>query len=665
MRLYPFFDFCVQDLRYRFPQPLHSKIKEPLLLGLLLLAPVLTSHAADVLVTNTNDNGAGSLRNAIAVANPGDTIYFDPALAGMSLSLSTGELLINKNLTIFGLGPFNTFISGGPSRAFQVTAGVNVTLAHMQIGGTATGGTSGGAIINHGELTLKNIALVGAFATNQGGGVYSDGPRLTLRNCLLDSNSANTGGGGIYMAAGTLELQNTSLVGNATAGGSGGGIYLTGSTMAFLTASLLRINTANNVAGGGLFNDGATVTITNSTVSGNTAKTLGGGLANLNSGMMTVQNSTVAANQPCSAACPGLQGGGIYNPTGSTVALYSTIIADNTAALGPDLNGSFTSNGFNLVTDITGSAGIVNGVGGDQVNPTSGLNGLTSSGGPTIIHTLQATSPAVDQGECPALNTDQRGYHNPTTTTQRIVDSAPADASDGCDVGAYELGAVQDRALNLDATVLLSGAYDAGGMMTTDLATAALLPTNQPFSGPPWNYSGTETLGTTTDITDWVLVEFRTANATGSPDVYRKAGLLRKDGSIRAASGVGFIRIGGMDALDRYFNVVIYTRNHLSIMSAYPVELIANLKHNFTDASYRSWGVNATNEIAVGIFAKWGGDGNADGNVTAFDFLNVWLPINGGPMGYNAGDFNLDGSATAFDFLNVWLPANGQATQVP
>ena len=73
----------------------------------------------------------------------------------------------------------------------------------------------------------------------------------------------------------------------------------------------------------------------------------------------------------------------------------------------------------------------------------------------------------------------------------------------------------------------------------------------------------------------------------------------------------------------------------------------------------------ALRDRGSGLFTMWGGDGNANGQTSAFDFLNVWLPVNGGPAAYQAGDFNMDGSPTAFDFLNVWLPANGQASQVP
>src|SRR5207247_1927974 len=61
---------------------------------------------ADV-VTNTNDSGAGSLRNAISTACPGDTITFDAALTSggpATITLTSDQLLIDKNLTISGPG---------------------------------------------------------------------------------------------------------------------------------------------------------------------------------------------------------------------------------------------------------------------------------------------------------------------------------------------------------------------------------------------------------------------------------------------------------------------------------------------------------------------------------------------------------------------------------
>ena len=43
-------------------------------IGLLLYAVALRVHAATITVTNTNDNGPGSLRQALTVAHDGDRL---------------------------------------------------------------------------------------------------------------------------------------------------------------------------------------------------------------------------------------------------------------------------------------------------------------------------------------------------------------------------------------------------------------------------------------------------------------------------------------------------------------------------------------------------------------------------------------------------------------
>ena len=74
------------------------------------ISQVVTSCSASVVVTNTNDSGAGSLRDAIDTGVcDGGTITFDPVAfaapgAPHVISLTSGELLINKNLTITGPG---------------------------------------------------------------------------------------------------------------------------------------------------------------------------------------------------------------------------------------------------------------------------------------------------------------------------------------------------------------------------------------------------------------------------------------------------------------------------------------------------------------------------------------------------------------------------------
>ncbi len=60
---------------------------------------VRSVSAETITVTNTNDSGASSLRQAILDADPDDTIIFDSSLSG-EVIYSGVPLNINKNLVI-------------------------------------------------------------------------------------------------------------------------------------------------------------------------------------------------------------------------------------------------------------------------------------------------------------------------------------------------------------------------------------------------------------------------------------------------------------------------------------------------------------------------------------------------------------------------------------
>src|SRR3954468_13175761 len=78
----------------------------------------LSTQAATITVTNTDDDGAGSLRQAIAGAHNGDTIGF--GVTG-TISLTIGELLVDKSITISGPGSDNLTVAGGFGRVFHVS----------------------------------------------------------------------------------------------------------------------------------------------------------------------------------------------------------------------------------------------------------------------------------------------------------------------------------------------------------------------------------------------------------------------------------------------------------------------------------------------------------------------------------------------------------------
>ena len=65
-------------------------------------------------VTNTNDSGPGSLRQAVADDSFGDEpIVFSPALSGRTITLTSGPIEIGHNLTISGPGASLLTLDGG------------------------------------------------------------------------------------------------------------------------------------------------------------------------------------------------------------------------------------------------------------------------------------------------------------------------------------------------------------------------------------------------------------------------------------------------------------------------------------------------------------------------------------------------------------------------
>ena len=91
-----------------------------------------TAHAATVTVTNTNDSGAGSLRQAVTdAAATGDTINFNLTYPA-TITLTSAEITLDKDLTISGPGAKSLTISGNNARRiFTVSAGKNVTITGL------------------------------------------------------------------------------------------------------------------------------------------------------------------------------------------------------------------------------------------------------------------------------------------------------------------------------------------------------------------------------------------------------------------------------------------------------------------------------------------------------------------------------------------------------
>jgi hypothetical protein len=266
-------------------------------------------------VTNSIDSGAGSLRYEIGKAHSGDTIVFAPSLGGQTITLTSGELLINKSLTIAGPGAGQLAVSSGwASRIFEVAPKYALTLSGLTIRDSGsrndTVNLDGGGIYNHGTLTVSGCTLSGNAAL-YGGAIFNDsGAALTVSGCTLSGNYVHGStqypinvfddgpdGGAIYNR-GTATVANTTLSGNQAYGpdfgmGNAGAIFNEFSGMLKLSDCTLSGNSAGKW-GGAIFNYFGTATINGCTFAYNTD--VDGGTIENWQGKLTVSNSSFTGN---------------------------------------------------------------------------------------------------------------------------------------------------------------------------------------------------------------------------------------------------------------------------------------------------------------------------------------------------------------------------------
>ncbi len=418
--------------------------------------------AVDVVTTNA-DSGAGSLRGTIAAAAPGDTITFASNVT--AITLTTGQITIDKSLTITGPGAGALSISGNnSSRIFTLMANGSPTVSISGL--TLTGGNTagaGGAINNvNANLNLVNSVVTGNTSAVSGGGIYNISAGQVYINGTTISNNMATGrgGGGLYSDAGFVTIKNSMITGNVVAGGSsdgGGGLVSRGSSALNMQNSTIS---GNNVPaklwGGGLYLAGTgTTLIQNSTISGNQSG-YGGGAEVYAASSVSFQNCTIASNTAVGKGYGG--GGGLYCNT-STLLLQNCTIANNTATVGSATGGGIKTSGNTVTlqntlvadnTDSTGAnditrlggtlnasnsliqalpAGTINGTNTANITGVAPLLGsLQNNGGTVQTIALMPGSPAIDKGSnafSPGA-TDERG-----PGFNRIINNV-------IDIGAYE-----------------------------------------------------------------------------------------------------------------------------------------------------------------------------------------------------------------------------------
>ena len=288
-----------------------------------------------------SDSGAGSLRDTIAAAGDGDTIQFAAALNGQTITLTSAELVVDKNIAISGPGPNLLTVSrdqqASAFRIFRITPGHVVTIS---------------------GLTIRNG--LAPTAPNRGGGIFNDHAMLTVNNCALSGNSADFGGGilndGESSGSATLAINASTLTGNTANFGAGvfSSAASSGSVTLVITNSTLSGNSAGT-SGGGVFNEGdnggtGTVRIDNSTLSGNTAVINGGALLNdgfAGNGITMIANCTLSGNTAGSGGASGT----VFNQSGSIEVGNTIFKAGQGANIRNSGGGTITSHGYNLSSD--------------------------------------------------------------------------------------------------------------------------------------------------------------------------------------------------------------------------------------------------------------------------------------------------------------------------
>lgn len=125
-------------------------------------------------VYTTFDSGSGSLRDAIACSNSGDTVRFAYSLFNHSIILESQTLAIDKDINIAANKNFEISIDGSDiARLFEIEINKNVEITGLKLlegnGMTATG------INNNGNLKLTDVSIFKTPAVNSQSQLVNNG----------------------------------------------------------------------------------------------------------------------------------------------------------------------------------------------------------------------------------------------------------------------------------------------------------------------------------------------------------------------------------------------------------------------------------------------------------------------------------------------------------
>ena len=318
-----------------------------------------------LLVASVSDDASASgltLRQAIARAAEGDVVAFDSSLAGQTIELKSGPLVLAAGITIDASdAPGLVVKAKSGARVFEILGGTTESPVKLE-GLAITGGAAsyGAGIYLDGEAILEDCVVLGNAASNYAGGIYVGRlASLTVANSKISGNVAgSTGndsschGGGLYVD-GTLTIVNSELSDNSV---------LSSSAAGYASGGALSVGAGTWTANGVATHYQGTVTMENCLLTGNlvSAKSAYGGAFD-NYGDVSITNVTITRNT--ANGTNSCVGGGICN--WNDLSAWNSVVADNTAIQGEwnistyykDLHSASAAKGTNNLSSYTGWSG--------------------------------------------------------------------------------------------------------------------------------------------------------------------------------------------------------------------------------------------------------------------------------------------------------------------
>lgn len=319
-------------------------------------------HAATYTVTNTNDSGAGSLRQAIISANG------DSGLDSLTFTVGSGLIVIIPTSPLPAItSPLNLDATTQPGFSNKPI---------VELRGSGAGSNARGLYItNSGSGSTIRGLIINSYSAQ---GIFIDTSNVNIKGNYIGTNAAGTApapnlGGGIGIFSGTsLANANNNTIGGTTAadrnlisGNNENGIVVNAQNGGHTQNNLIVGNYVGtnidgtsaipNAADGILINDAGSGTASNNTVGGTTGTTPDG---------------------PCTGACNLVSGNG-YNGIGvwHAGAPNNTIIGN---FVGVTAAGSWVIRNANIGVEINESADNI--VGGTTANSRNILSGNAGAG---------------------------------------------------------------------------------------------------------------------------------------------------------------------------------------------------------------------------------------------------------------------------------------------